>query len=250
MTILEHIKKAHENVKNQPKEARWQYFWDYYKWHLIAVVLVIALLIQGTLALVNKKDVAFSGILLNCKLGVDDEALWEEFFDYASIDGNTQEAAIYSDLMLNDGSTKSEVNTFQRIVAGIATQDIDFVVGQDASFRLCAYSTSKLFMDLRSFLDQATLDKLADRLYYIDGAFLEKLSAPVGEYVDLSLNGAPDPTKPELMEDPIPVGIDLSGFEAFQSAYYLPNTVSYLGVVVNVPRPELMRQFIEFLMLR
>ncbi|MBQ8748728.1 MAG: hypothetical protein IJZ14_02865 [Oscillospiraceae bacterium] len=248
MTILEHIKKAHANVKNQPKEARWQYFWDYYKWHLVAVILVIALLIQGVVSFTNKKDIVFSGILLNCKIGVNDEAFLKDFYGYADIDDATQEAAFYSDLMLSDGSSKSDITTVQRIMAGIATKELDFVVGQSTSFRLCAYNTSKLFIDLRSFLDQPTLEKLADRLYYIDGAYLEKLSAPVGETVDLSLTNAPDPTKPELMENPIPVGIDISDREAFQSAYYFPDTVLYLGVVANAPRPELMKQFIQFLM--
>ena len=249
MKILEHIKNAHANIKNQPKETRWQYFWDYYKWHLIAAVLAIALIIQGVVSFTNKKDIVFSGVLLNCKIGVNDEAFLGDFYDYAGIDHATQEAAFYSDLTLKDGSSKSDVNTFQRIMAGIATQEFDFVVGQEDAFRLCAYSTSNLFMDLRNFLDQAMLEKLSGQLYYIDGAFLEKLNAPLGESVDLSLTNAPDPTKPEAMEDPIPVGIDISSYEAFQSAYYFPDTVSYLGVVSNVPRPELMKQFIQFLML-
>lgn len=248
MTIFEHIKKAHQSIKNQPKEARWEYFWDYYKWHLIIAILVIALIIQGVVSFTNRKDIVFSGVLLNCKLGVDDKAFLNDFHEYAGIDSETQEAAFYTDLILKDGFNKNDVNTFQRIMAGIATKEFDFVVGQNDSFRLCAYSTSKLFIDLRSFLDQATLEKFADRLYYIDGAFLEKLSAPVGESVDLSLDNAPDPKKPELMEDPIPVGIDISDRETFQAAYYFPDTVLYLGVVSNVPRPELMRQFIQFLM--
>ncbi|MBQ3529845.1 MAG: hypothetical protein IJA47_05065 [Oscillospiraceae bacterium] len=247
MTILEHIKKAHANIKNQPKEARWQYFWDYYKWHVVAVVLVIALLIQGIVSFTNRKDIVFSGILLNCKIGVDDSAFLENFYDYAGIDSATQEAAFYTDLMLTDQSTKNDVNAIQRIMAGIATKELDFVVGQTVSFRLCAYNTSGLFIDLRSFLDQATLEKLADRLYYIDGDYLEKLRAPVGEAVDLSLTNAPDPTKPELMKDPIPVGIDISDREAFQSAYYFPDTVLYLGVTANTPRAELVKQFINYL---
>ena len=96
-------------------------------------------------------------------------------------------------------------------------------------------------------MDQATLEKLADRLYYIDGDYLEKLSAPVGEEVDLSLTNAPDPSKPELMKDPFPVGIVISDREAFQTAYYFPDTVLYLGVTANIPRAELVKQFINYL---
>ncbi len=247
MTIFEHIKKFHANIKNQPKEERWQYIWDYYKWHLIAVVLVIALLIQGAVSFANTKNVVISVVFLNCNIGIKDEAFLDGFYDYAGIDPATQEVGFYSDLILKDGSNKSDVSTFQRIMASVATRDVDFLVGQDASFRMCACNTSRIFTDLRSFLDADTLTQLADRLYYIDGAFIEKLNAPVGESVDLSLTNAPDPTKPELMEDPIPVGIDISDRVAFQKAYYFPDTTLYLGVFSTTDHPELTKAFINYL---
>ncbi len=247
MTIFEHIKKARENIKSQPKETRLQYFWDYYKWHLVAIVLVIALLIQGIVSFTNRKDVVFSGALLNCKIGVNDEAFLKDFYDHAGIDASAEEVAFYSDLMLKDGTNKNDVNTFQRIMAGIAVQEFDFLAGPADAFRLCAYSTSRIFVDLRGFLDEATLEKLSGRLYYVDGAFIEKLSAPVGESVDLSLADAPDPAKPELMEDPIPVGIDVSACKAFHEAYYFPDTTLYLGIAATTARPELAKAFIAYL---
>ena len=75
---------------------------------------------------------------------------------------------------------------------------------------------------------------------------LEKLSAPVGETVDANIQ-IPDPFKPESMEKPIPVGIDISNCKAFQSAYYFSGTTLYLGVAANAPRPELTKQFINYL---
>ena len=101
-------------------------------------------------------------------------------------------------------------------------------------------------MDLRKFLDAETLETFADRLYYVDGAVIEKLSVPAGELQDTSIP-IPDPTKPEAMEDPIPVGIDVSDRTDFQTAYYFPDTVLYLGVITNTPRQELTAQFIQYL---
>ena len=246
MTIFEHIKQQHANIKARPKEERWQYFLDYYKWHALAVLLAIVLLIQGVVSIVNRKEVVFSGILLNCVISIDDEAFLQGFYDHTDINGKKQQAAFYTDIVLTDKNNKNDINAFQRIMAGIATKDTDFIVGQSDNFRLCAYNSSKIFMDLRTFLDEDTFTKLSDRLYYIDGAVVEKLAVPVGELQDANIT-YPDPTKPETMEDPIPVGINISDRTDFQEAYYFPNTTLYLGVIANTPRPELTKQFIAYL---
>ena len=246
MTILEHIKKAHVSIKDKPKEERWQYFFDYYKWHAVALLLAIAILIQGVVSIVNRKEIVFSGILLNCMIRVDDDDFLQGFYDYAGVDTKRQQAAFYTDIILTDKNTKNDINAFQRIMAGVATKDTDFVVGQSENFRLCAYNTSRMLIDLRDFLDAETLEKFSDRLYYVDSAVIEKIAVPVGELADTNII-YPNPTKPETMEDPIPVGIDVSDQKDFQSAYYFPDTTLYLGVVANTPRTELTKQFIAYL---
>lgn len=247
MTIFDYIKKEHKNILEKPQKERWAYFWDYYKWHVIIFVLVLALLIQGIVGICTRKDTVFSGFMLNSKISVDDEAFLQGFYEYAGIDSSKEEAAFYIDVVLTDNHSKSDVTAIQRIMAGISIQDTDFVVGQIDSFRICAYNTSKIFCDLREFLDADTLQKLSDRLYYIDGAVLEQLDAPLGEFVDINALSYPDPHKPETMKDPIPVGIDISDREALADAYFFPDTTLYLGVIVNTPRPELTRQFIDYL---
>lgn len=246
MTIFEHIKKQHANIKDRPKEERWQYFLDYYKWHAVSLLLAIALLIQGVVSIVNRKEVVFSGILLNCVISIDDDDFLQGFYDYADINSQKQQAAFYTDIILTEKNNKNDINAFQRIMAGIATKDTDFIVGQQENFRLCAYNTSRIFVDLREFLDEDTLENFSDRLYYVDGAVIEKLSVPVGELVDTNII-YPNPTKPEAMEDPIPVGIDVSDRKDFQEAYYFPDTALYLGVIANTPRTELTKQFIAYL---
>jgi len=247
MKIIDYIKNAYTSIKEIPKEERLSYFLDYYKWHVVAILLAIALLIQGVVSISNRKDPVFYGILLNCMISIDDDAFVEGFYEYAGIDAATQEVAFYTDIILKDGRNKNYISSFQRIMAGIATKETDFLVGQEDSFRLCAYSTSRLLMDLRELLDADTLSKLSDRLYYIDGAVLNQLSAEAGTQVDTSIINDPDPTKPEAMTDPIPVGLDISDCQAFQSAYYFPNTTLYLGVATNTPRTELTNQFIAYL---
>jgi len=245
MRILEQIKEERAKLKGKPTKERWEYFWDYYKWPVLVGLFVLVLLVQGIVSAINQKDIAFSGILLNCKITIQDEAFLQDFYDRAGIDGDTQEAAFYTDITLTGENSKNDITAFQRIMAGVATKDTDFLVGKPDAFQICAYSTGRIFIDLREFLDKDTLDKFADRLYYIDGAVLDLLDAPVGEQV--SITEYPDPTKPETMKDPIPVGIDVSDCKALTDAYYFPNTTLYISVIANTLRPELTRTFIDYL---
>lgn len=248
MTILEHIKKATAQVREKPLKERLEYFWDYYKWHAIVIVLVIAILTQGIVAMCNRRETAFCGIFLNCKISIDDDTFLQGFYDFAGIDAASQEATFYTDLSLTDGESQNDINTFRRIMAGIANKDTDIIVGQTEAFRLCAYNSAAIFADLRQALDQETLSRLSGRLYYIDGAVLRELDAPVGTQVYVDVTTLPDPTKPEAMEDPIPVGINISDLEDFRSAYYLTDAPLYLGIVANAPRPDTALQFIDYLL--
>lgn len=247
MTIIEYIKKEWKNIKEKPKKERLAYFWDYYKWHVGAILLVIVLLIQGIVSFCNKKEIVFSGYMLNSVINVKDEDFLQGFYDLTGIDTKNQEAAFYTDVIMTGNHRKQDITAFQRIVAGVSMEDTDFVVMQKDSFRICAYSTTRIFADLREFMDAETLEKYKDKLVYIDGAVLQQLSVPVGQTVDESAIKYPDPTKPETMQEPIPVAINVSGCAKLQSAYYLPNTTLYLGVIANTPRPELTLQFIDYL---
>ena len=248
MKLTDKLKADWKTIMEQPKGERFSYFWDYYKWPaIVAAVLVIAL-IQATIGIANRKETVFTGYVLNTTAVAKDKDFLQGFFDYAGLDSEKQEAAIYSDMYLQVGQSQKNAETFQRIMAGIAINDADFIVGQAEPFRMCAYNTSRMFADLRDFLDAETLEKYADRLYYIDGALLEKLNAPVGESVNTAGIIYPNPSKPENMEDPIPVGIAVGDREGLRSSYYYsPDTVLYLGVVVNTQRSELTKQFIEYI---
>lgn len=248
MTISESIKSQYQKIMERPKEERLAYFWDYYKWHAIIFLLVIAALIQCTIGIINRKTTVFTGYILNCTATTKDEDFLQGFYDYAGIDSANEEAAIYTDMYLHPGKNQKNAEVFQRIMAGISIHDADFIVGQPEAFQMCAYNTGKIFADLRNFLDTETLEQFSDRLYYIDGAILQRLNAPVGEAVDPDAIIYPNPNKPEAMEDPIPVGISVGDREALRASYYhSPDTVLYMGVIVNTQKPELTKQFISYL---
>lgn len=248
MTIKEYFKEGIKAIKDHPPNERLAYFWEYYKWYAIIFLLVIVLLVQGVLGVINRRETALSGVLLNCKLGVADKEFLQDFYAYAGIDEAKESAAFYTDLTITNGQSKNDLNAFQRIMGGIAVRDTDFIVGKSDVFPFFSYNSTEIFMDLRDFLSQETLAQVSDRLYYIDGEFLKLFQLPPGTEITADITKAPDPRKPEAMKDPIPVGIDISDHEAFQSAYFLGKPTVYLGVVSNTTRPDTVMKFIEYLL--
>ena len=249
MKFIDHLKEDYNKVKDQPTKEKLAFFWEYYKIQILCIVLAIVLLVQGVAALKNRRETVYSAALINCTLVVDESDFLDGFYEYAGIDASTSCAAFYTDMSIIAGRTQDNANTLQRIMAGIAIRDMDFITGNPEAFHQCAYNTGSMLMDLRNFLDAETLEHFSDRLYYIDGSIIDLLNAPIGEHVDPNKLTYPDPHKPETMEDPIPVGIDISDREIFQDVYYLEGTTIYIGFVPNSTRQELNHKLIEYLFL-
>lgn len=248
MKFLDRIKEDYQKVKDKPAKEKWEFFWDYYKIPALCILLAVVLLVQGVLSVKSRTETVFSAVLLNCKVGVNEDAFLEGYYEYAGIDSKRQSAAFYSDMLIVEGNTQLNTNTIQRIMAGIAVQDTDFITGTPEAFLMCAYHSGYIFKDLREFLDPDTLARLSDRLYYADYAIIEKINAPLGEQVEPSVLAYPkNPKDPSTMEKPIPVGIDISDRKAFHDAYYLADKTVYLGVIKNTARPELTQKFIDYL---
>jgi len=245
MTILQYAKKELAKLKDQPPKKRWEYIWEYYKIHLLVTLLVIVLLVQGIVTICTKKETVFTGILINTSISADSSSFMADLRDYLDV-GKKEQVSFSTNIFMTDAPA-DKATAMQSILASITIQELDMVAGPAGAFEICAYNSGNLFADLRDYLEPSDLEKYADRLYYIDGSIIKKLNAPVGTEVDLSQLTYPDPLKPETMEEPIPVGIDVSDRSAFISAYFFPGNAYYLGMIRNTTRPETVLKFIEYL---
>lgn len=249
MKFIKRIQEDWQKVKDMPAKEKWEFFWDYYKIQAICILVAIVLIVQFISTVANQKEIAFSGFCVNSKISLDEDLLWDGFYEATGIDSHTQTVACYADLQIVPGQIQLNNNSVQRIIAGCAVQDTDFIAGDPYSFQVCAYTSQQLFADLREVLDEQTLEKCAGRIYYIDKAIIDVLNSPVGEQVEPdALEYPKDPKNPESMKNPIPVGIDVSDREDLQKAYYLDGTTIYVGAVRSTARPELTKQFIEYLL--
>lgn len=247
MTVSESIKKTKEALKEKTPKERISYFFEYYTWHALGVLLVIVILAQSVVSIATRKDTVLSGNLLNCFTPNGDQAYQDAFFEYAGLDAKKAEILLQTDMQLTSALSPSNAENFQLIHASVAAARLDFIVGDVTPFQKCAYSKSYLFMDLRNHLPAETLEKLADRLYYVDGDILYKELDPFTDEASGNVE-YPDPHKPETMVDPVPVGIEISGCRNFMDVYYPQNKTMYIGIVGNAPHLEQTLQFVDFLL--
>lgn len=241
MKMSEYTKNEWKKMKDKPPKERLAYFWEYYKWPAIIAVLVVAAIIYTVSAQMGKKEAVLSGILLNSSVPLEDPAFLQDFCHAAGIDTEIQEIVLNTGLSLTADDPTVGIMTYQRIHAGIAAKETDFVIATAEAFRQCSYDSSRMFMDLRQVLSAEKLAELEGRLYYIDGSLFEKIYSE-GETV-----AYPSPFNHEEMTDPVPVGIDIRECTDFLDSYYHTEEPVYFAVVTNAPHLDRALQFFEFM---
>lgn len=247
MKISEYIRNARKNMKGKPRKEQWQYFLEYYKWPTLIALLVVAILVQGVVSFATRKDEVLAGTLVNSFTAEERTDYLPGFYDYVGINTKKEKVQLYTDMALTDEVSMENINAFQLLHARIAAKDTDFLTADAAAFQKCAYSTSYLFIDLRTLLSAQELSQLEDRLYYIDGNILQQLQNVESAESDTPIT-YPSPHKPEDMVQPIPVGIDIHDCNSFVATYYPYSSSLYLGIASNAQHPDMALQFIDYLL--
>ena len=243
MKMSEYVKGEWKKMRGQPFKVRLAYFWDYYKWHTLILLVIVAAVVYTVVTLSGQKDTVLSGILIGSRSPGQEPALLQEFGAAAGIDSQKQEVTMVTGFSLDDSQPSISLMTYQRIHAGIAAGDTDFITGNSDVIRQCGYDPSHMLTDLRECFSPEELAQMEGKLYYIDGSILQELREGTQEELVY-----PSALAPEEMEDPIPVGIDLRGCTEFLSTYYSEEQTVYLAIVSNAPNLEVALQFVDFLL--
>lgn len=252
MPLMDEFRKEREDIKNQPFKKRIAYFWEYYKWYVIIGIVAIILIITTVKSLLDRRDYALYGVLLNA-LPIEEVNESEHgetpftlnFEEYAGVDTGKERVSLNASLVMTDLADQNSINARQFIMVYIAAHDLDLAVMDTPRFSKYAYEDS--YMDLRDLLDNKTLESLSGKLFYIDRAVVEQIADMDAASDDIEDVTTPDPFHPETMQDPIPVGINLADCQKFTDAYYYDNNDAVLGIILNTTKKDRALQFIQYL---
>lgn len=259
MAVMDEFKEERAALKNGTPKEKISYFIYYYKWHVIITVAVIAMVVSFVVQIMNRKENAIYVCMLNTVEKNADGNIYSntasdefgaEFAEYAGID--TKEYDVYLDTSLTidyNSMDENTVNSSQKYVTYLAAAEMDVIVTDVDSLENYAYQED--FHDLRDILSPEQLEKYEPYFYYIDMATVkernEYLDQPDNLYTDFDLN-APDPRKPEAMEEPIPVGIFLDNSTNIRNHFFFRSDDIVACVFANTQRMDTALQYLDFLM--
>jgi len=226
--------KQYESLKNAGFKAKLGYFWDYYKVHTFAAICLVIFLVTMIYGNLTKKDTVFYAALVHCS-DVSEEAtsaFRENFIAYSGIDLNKHE------IQLNSNPSQ--------LMLSMATAQVDVIVSGSEEFS--EEAALNTFYDLREIMTEEQLAKYEPYFYYADQTVLDaRKNLPETDDFATSYPPMPDPSKPEEMEEPVPVGLFVTDCTVLSEAYDFGNDYVAIGVVGNAPHIENALKFIDYL---
>lgn len=262
--IREQQKKAFATMTPREKLA---YFWDYYKVHTIAAVIVVVFVISFINSYRSNKPFAFYAILLNADTSGDHAvtaAAWDEaFMEYAGIDPEAYQVNIDTSVSISaDGGSQYDVANRQKMAAMMQAGDIHAIVTDTETFE--GYARLEYFYDLNTVFTKEELAPYADLLYYTDGAAFDEDTGDTLEDMETAqeavYNSVIDHSDPSTMEKPAAVGIRIpqTGNKLGDSGCYdyiadrgytfqgYPSEI-VIGIPLSVESPKITLQFLNYL---
>lgn len=242
------LKNAKEVFKKGTAKEKISYLWYYFKWHFIILLLVIAMAADLIYTNVTAKDYVLQGMFLNVLVQQDLSAELEQaYLRQYPIDTDTQDiffdTSLYYSPNPEDTDASASYETMQVITARMVGGQTDFLVADAKTLTYWAYEG--YYLELADLLTETQYKKYAPYFLYYDRAYMEYLDTLTFDDTDIVY---PDPTRPDLMEDPIPLMINVSSSSMLSDVYLNSNNTYAVAVTANGSNQENVLNLINLLL--
>lgn len=245
MTIREARKAQWESIKDKGTQEKLSYFWEYYGIKSICLLLAIIVLIAFVISMATKKDFAFTGIFFGAQPQDSSQSYLEDFKKAADIDPAKYDVSVqcHLDIQMDQTITQEIYTSMETFTAMVASKSVDCFAGDLDLFLYYGYLGYGV--DLRTVLTPEELTALAPYLHYIDGNLIDQQEAD-NEGLASAYSQRPDSTKPELMDDPIPVAICLDAATDDFKASYRFGEGAVIGICASASYPQYALAFLRY----
>ncbi len=248
MAMKDEIRRERQAVAKYgtPKD-KWNYFKDYYMLRTIAVIAVLVFAIYFIYDTVTKPDIVLNAMFLNT-FNFDERAdsaadLEEEFTKHLKL---TPEFAVaFSSNLTLTGNAAQDYQASQAMSVQIAAGQLDFVVSPLNI--ILDYGYGGMLAELAEVLTPEQMETYKPYFLYMDMAVYDARNEAADNGQDVKDVAIPDPTKPDTMEKPVPVLIDVSKCEKLKSIYAYDFGTLALGVAPTAPNLENTCKFVDYL---
>ena len=140
-------KERYENLKKAsalPFGKRMRYYFDFFKFHLLALLVVGVLVFFVLKDIVFAPEVILNGYIVNRTeiTSMTDEEFISSFPDYGNYDQKKQKIYFSSDMFFND----TDIESAAKLIATASSGDVDFIICNEETFN--RLSQAGIFSDL------------------------------------------------------------------------------------------------------
>lgn len=245
MTAKEAARQRWEELKDKPLKQKLGYIVTYYWFPIIAVLAIVIFAVSYIVHVATLKDVALNVTCVNATAEEDvAESFAKEFAQEAGIDLKEYEVELSTNMMLLDEGIMSSYDSAEVLITMIGAQSIDVLVSDQASMLQRFYQD--VLADLSQVLSDEQTEAYRDAFLYLDKKVLEEVS----DITNLEkIPSFPDPTKPDEMEEPIPVAIRIPADTEFAKSFF-PDCEDdvVIGLAINAKNITHALAFLDFVM--
>lgn len=245
MAVMDEFKEERERMKSQPFKERLAYFWDYYKWHVLATVAIICCVVSYAYNMITAKDISLHVALIDCYCNEESmEEYRNELIDSMGLNPKKQTVHLDNSFLFSSADTL-EHSMEEVFSLKVIAKEIDVMLSHEDIFD--RYVQNDIFADLRDYLSPEQLEYYQDSFYYVDYAIIESEAIYNTDFAENPFVDNANHRSPEGMEKPIPVGIYVTGTEDFQGHYYFVNKSQEVvfGLMYYVEDPSYALQFLD-----
>lgn len=253
MPVMDEFKEEREALKHGTFKQKLQYFLDYYKWYVIGITVAVCCAASLIYHYVTYKETAFLAAILNSGELKSSEDYAAAFMEYAGLDPAdckvSFDASFSVTFDLSSPEARDEVyyTSREKLNLLMTVGELDIILSNDELFS--HFANSGIFCDLRPYLSQEQIKAYEPYFYYVDKPLVEQISLAERNMDDTFHPEIPDPTKPELMEEPVPVGIYVQDNETLSETFYIRGEGPVAaGIISNAPHPDTAVKYMEYLM--
>ena len=220
MTAREAAREEWKKLKHKPLKDKLVHIGTYYWPHILVGGFLLILAVSTIVTITSAKEPALQVYLVSTV---------------------RNEISLTCSSFGASGSANLTLADSQIVGSQTAAEALDVLCGDVTA--LLDYAYGDYFYDLRQLLTEAQLESWEAYLLYIDRVVYDRISLGTEtEYV------LPDPTRPEDMEEPIPVALTIPDSSVLWDSHTFMAEAPAAGIVINTQRPENARRFLEFIM--
>lgn len=259
MPVIDDIRNETNKMKDKTLKEKLAYFWGYYKFHTLAVIALLILVIWFIYDMVNQQENIFYALLVNAGGYEMAEDAGDEFAEYADINLNQYDIKIDTSVIYDPTSfSQDSYYGAMKISAVLAAGEVDTFISPEDVFY--TYALSESFFRLDEVLSKEQIAAYEGDIYYVDQADIDARDAEeltLSETTAEAFQGnggttaeAPvNPRDPSQMENPLAVGIYLNVEDIpffMENNCYLNGEVVY-GFMCNSSHSDNGIKFLSYL---